>query len=220
MLYAALHFVLDASQHMSQHATTSSSNKAEITPNRGSATKGLQNTDRHADRGGYGGARSPARPPLVSCVLPSGSGGAGWSSLSTFQVGRLSTVAARLPATLAPLDRREEPVPCKRPRRCPECGSWRSRPPRRRSHSLGPPPLASLDSTAIIIMPRRRCRIEIHASAPPFAGCHFEITRWGSRGAAAPHTATEISPSHPKSWTKMRFLAVATAARRCHSAGL
>ena len=30
----------------------------------------VKNTDRHADREGCGGARSPARPPLVSCVLP------------------------------------------------------------------------------------------------------------------------------------------------------
>ena len=123
------------------------------------------NTDRQADREGGVGARSPARPPLVFLCLLGGSGGAGWPSRHSRSVGP-STVAARSPATRAPLDRRAEPVHAARNARADarECGSC-SRPPRRRSHSLAAS-LASLDLTAAVIISRRRCRVEIHASAP------------------------------------------------------
>ena len=123
------------------------------------------NTDRQADRDGGVGARSPARPPLVFLCLLGGSGGAGWPSRHSRSVGP-STVAARSPATRAPLDRRAEPVHAARNARADarECGSC-SRPPRRRSHSLAAS-LASLDLTAAVIISRRRCRVEIHASAP------------------------------------------------------
>ena len=122
------------------------------------------NTDRQADRQGGGGARSPARPPLVFLCL--------FSAEAEEPVGRLN-----IPG---PSDRRPSP---------------RARPPRAR-HSIDgqspftpratpapmpgsvalvrdhhvvartrAPPLASLDLTAITIS-RRRCRVEIHASAP------------------------------------------------------
>ena len=45
-----------------------------------------------------------------------------------------------------------------------------------------------------------------------FAGRHFELVRRGARGAAPRTTASETLPSHPKFMTKLRFLAVATAA--------
>ena len=48
--------------------TTTRANTRTNAQTGGSATK---HTDRHADREGGGGARSPARPPPVSCVLPS-----------------------------------------------------------------------------------------------------------------------------------------------------
>ena len=141
------------------------------------------NTDRQADREGGGGARSPARPPLVFLCLLGGSGGAGWPSQHSRSVGP-PTVAARSPATRAPLDRRAEPVHAARNARADarECGSC-SRPPRRRSHSLTASRLARFDrhhhpSSQV---PCRDTR------AHSFAGRHFELVRRGSRGAAAPH---------------------------------
>ena len=95
-----------------------------------------------------------------------------------------STVAARSPATRAPLDRRAEPVHAARNARADarECGSC-SRPPRRRSHSLTASRLARFDRHHHLSsqVPCRESR------ARSFAGRHFELVRRGSRGAAAPH---------------------------------
>ena len=76
------------------------------------------------------------------------------------------------------------------------------RPPRRRSHSLAASRLARLT----VIMPRRRCRVEIHAPAPSQgATSNWYLVRRGSRGAVAPHHCHQTSPSHPKSTTELRF---------------
>ena len=95
-----------------------------------------------------------------------------------------STVAARSPATRAPLDRRAEPVHAARNARADarECGSC-SRPPRRRSHSLTASRLARFDRHHHLSsqVPCRDTR------ARSFAGRHFELVRRGSRGAVAPH---------------------------------
>ena len=96
----------------------------------------------------------------------------------------------------------KSPFRANRPRRCPECGSWRSKQPRRRSHSLAASRLAArLDRHhASSQMP---CR-DTHVRS--FAGRHFELVRRGSRGAAAPHhrhrNLTVASEIHGK----LRFL--------------
>ena len=171
-----------AANHHHQHS--SSNQQQQQTPNDPKQRQRNQgNTDRQADREGGGGARSPARPPLVFLCLLGGSGGAGWPSQHSRSVGP-PTVAARSPAMRAPLDRRAEPVHAARNARTDarECGSC-SRPQRRRSHSRTASRLARFDrhhhpSSQV---PCRDTRVH------SFAGRHFELVRRGSRGAAAPH---------------------------------
>ena len=139
MLNAALYFVLYARQ---QTTTSSTANQQQQQspndPKQGQRTQGtIKNTDRHADREGCGGARSPDRPPLVSCVLPK-------RKRRSRLVAALNITgrSVRRPSSRAcpPRARHwsdgKSPFRAKCPCRCPECGSWRSRPPRRRSHSL------------------------------------------------------------------------------------
>ena len=142
-------------------AATSNSNKTQMTPNSDSATKGTR-TDKQTGKGAVVLDHQPARP-LSSCVF---------SAEAEEPVGRLNIPgpsAADRRRALARHARatrstgRARSRRAQRPRRCP--GVWLLFETTTPSLALASPPLASLDLTAIII-PHRRCRVEIHAPTP------------------------------------------------------
>ena len=172
VLYAALYFVLYLCQsanplhhHHQQHSSNNQQQQQSPNdPKQGQRNQGTKEHDGQTRRQGRVRWCSITSPPTpyVLCLAGAEAGGAvgGWSSLSTFQVGRSfdrrRALARHARATRSTGRARSVQTPGPMP------GARRVALGVRNHHGVAhtrpPPPLASLDSTAI--MPRRRCRVE------------------------------------------------------------
>jgi len=118
------------------------------------------------------------------------SGGAGWSSQHFRSVGP-STVAARLPATRAPLDRREEPVPCETP--APMPGVWLL------AFETTTSSLTLADDGELVVNPPTLRQIGKHPPAPKKSGRPAKGARWRTPSVTL---ARRLSPrsTRPSLW--------------------